>query len=205
MSEVVIVASGSGNLRSVQNAITAVGGSPTLSSDPNVVRNAERLIVPGQGRFGDCLAKLRSQDLHTAIGEFIQSGRPFFGICLGLQILFESSEEDPDAVGLGILPGHVQRFNPEDSTNKVPHMGWNEVERKGQDDPMLKGIVDSVYFYFVHSFYAPLSPDFTVLECTYEIPFSAAVRKENIFAAQFHPEKSSHLGLQLLKNFLETK
>jgi glutamine amidotransferase len=200
-ASVVIVDSGSGNLRSVERALVASGGHPVMSSDPEVVRKADRLVVPGQGAFGDCISNLKSRELEPAIRESIARGTPYFGICLGMQILFDKSEEHGEHEGLGLLPGEVVRF--EASVGKVPHMGWNSVE-KLIDDPLLRGIPDQTYFYFTHSYYVKTpASELVALQCQYGHPVVAAVRKDNLFACQFHPEKSQAAGLKLLQNFLE--
>jgi glutamine amidotransferase len=197
---VVVIDSGSGNLRSVERALAAAGGEPQVTSDPEVVSKAERIFVPGQGAFGDCVSALHDRGLDQAIREVVASGRPYFGICLGLQILFEDSEESPGTHGLGLLEGQVKRFSPE--VGKVPHMGWNAVRKGHTGIPMLKGIPEDTYFYFTHSYYAvPKSDQDVALRCDYGVPFVAAIQHENLFACQFHPEKSQGAGLKLLTNF----
>lgn len=205
---VAIVDTGSGNLRSVKKALARVGGQPTITGDPDAIRTAERLVVPGQGAFGEFVRAIREHHLEGALREFLASGRPFLGICLGMQILFEDSEEQGPVPGLGLLGGQVVRFRPRSHELKVPHMGWNQVSRPARstspDDPMLAGIPDSTFFYFVHSYHVvPRDPDVMALTCAYDIEFAAAVRKDNLFACQFHPEKSQAAGLRLLANFLE--
>jgi imidazole glycerol-phosphate synthase subunit HisH len=203
--QIAVIDSGSGNLRSVQRALMAVGGEPVLTSDPDRVRKADRIVLPGQGAFGDCMDNLRSRGLEEAIREVVRAGKPYFGICLGLQILFASSEESPASPGLALLPGRVRRFAP--TAGKVPHMGWNSVSHAGAaslgSDPLLAGIPDQTYFYFTHSFYAETDSDeLACLRCDYGGDFVAAVRKDNLFACQFHPEKSQGAGLKLLANFI---
>lgn len=198
--QIAVIDSGSGNLRSVQRALIAAGGEPSFSSDPDQVRKADRIVVPGQGAFGDCMRNLQTCGLDEAIGEVVRAGRPYLGICLGLQILFESSEESPEQAGLGILPGVVKRFAP--SVGKVPHMGWNTVHQIASD-PLMAGIPDQSYFYFTHSYYAePNDPAVAALRCDYGGEFVAAIRAGNLFACQFHPEKSQGAGLKLLSNFI---
>lgn len=202
---IAVVDSGSGNLRSVEKALAHVGGRPIVTSDPDVVRRAGKIVVPGQGAFRDCVAGLAGGGLDEAVREAIRAGRPYLGICLGLQILFEESEEHGPCRGLGIIPGRVVRFRPRDRTLKVPHMGWNEV-RVRREDPLWRGIPDGAYVYFVHSYYVvPDDPSIVVLACEYDVPFAAAVRVENVFACQFHPEKSQRVGLRLLANFVEAQ
>lgn len=201
--DVAIIDSGSGNLRSVERALVAGGATPVVTSDPAVVRTADRIVVPGQGAFGDCVVNLRARGLDQAIREHVMAGRPYFGICLGLQVLFETSEEMGQHEGLGILPGRVRRFDA--SVGKVPHMGWNSVRIRGQE-PYLRGIADGSYFYFIHSYYVvPDDAEIVSLSCEYGHEFAAAVRRDNLFACQFHPEKSQAAGLRLLANFLSDR
>ncbi len=200
-ADVAVVDSGSGNLRSVERALIAVGARPVVTSDPEIVAGAARVVVPGQGAFGDCVANLREHGLDQAIREILAKGRPYLGICLGLHVLFEESEECPDSRGLGILPGSVRRLAPE--VGKVPHMGWNSVVSKRRL-ALLANIPENTYFYFTHSYYVEAKSNAIVaLECDYGGPFVAAVQRENIFATQFHPEKSQGAGLKLLQNFIE--
>ncbi|MSP16734.1 MAG: imidazole glycerol phosphate synthase subunit HisH [Myxococcales bacterium] len=201
---IAVVDSGSGNLRSVEKALAAVGGRPIVTADPDVVRRADRVVVPGQGAFRDCMAGLAARGLDAALREVIAAGRPYLGICLGLQVLFDESEEQGPVRGLGVLAGRVVRFRPESPTRKVPHMGWNDVHlAPGRDEPNWRGLPDGAHVYFVHSYYAvPSEPGVTVLECDYGVRFAAAVRKDNVFACQFHPEKSQSVGLALLTRFV---
>jgi glutamine amidotransferase len=202
---IAIVDTGSGNLRSVAKALAHVGGAPTITSDPELVRRADRVVVPGQGAFGAFVRGMHDRGLEDALREVIAGGRPFLGICLGLQVLFDESEEQGPVPGLGVLPGRVLRFRPASAAHKVPHMGWNQVRRAGAgSDPLLAGIPDGTWFYFVHSYYAaPGRPADVALTCEYEVSFAAAVRRDNVFACQFHPEKSQAAGLRLLANFVE--
>jgi glutamine amidotransferase len=199
---IAVVDSGSGNLRSVAKALAAAGGAPVVTSDPEVVRKADRVVVPGQGAFRDCMNGLRGRGLEDAVREVIRAGRPYLGICLGLQVLFEESEEHGPCGGLGILPGRVVRFDRPGL--KVPHMGWNQVIRaRPHGDPVLEGVPDEAYVYFVHSYYVvPARDDLVALWCDYGGRFCAAVRHENLFATQFHPEKSQKVGLALLAGFV---
>jgi glutamine amidotransferase len=202
----------SGNLRSVEKALAHVGGRPTVTSDPDVIRRADTIVLPGQGAFGAFARGMVERQLEAPIREAIAAGKPLLGICLGLQVLFESSEEQGNGAripGLGLLPGHVVKFRTSmvegDRTLKVPHIGWNRVRRTplGADDPLLRGIPDDAYFYFVHSYHvAPSDSSVVALECDYGGPFAAAVRRGNLFACQFHPEKSQQLGLTILRNFV---
>jgi glutamine amidotransferase len=189
-----------GNLRSVQKAIERVGGEANISSDPSEIARAEKLILPGVGAFGDAMAEIRRRDLANPIRDFIDSGRPFLGICLGLQLLFEQSLEHGQHEGLGVLAGDVVRFDLP-PTFKVPHMGWNTVIKR-RDAPLLADTVDGTHFYFVHSYYVrPADPAVVALECDYGGRFCAMVWRENLFATQFHPEKSQEDGLKLLRAF----
>ncbi len=210
---IAVIDSGTGNLRSVEKALAAAGGEVVVTSDPAVVRRATHVVVPGQGAFRDCLAGLKQRGLDQAVREAIAAGKPYLGICLGLQVLFEESEEHGPCAGLGILGGRVIRFRPARDAGgralKVPHMGWNEVRPPAPSatggDPIWRGLGDAAHVYFVHSYYVvPEDPSIVALTCEYGIPFCAAVRRGNIFATQFHPEKSQRVGLALLRNFVAT-
>jgi imidazole glycerol-phosphate synthase subunit HisH len=194
-----------GNLRSVQKACESVGIAAKISSDPHEIAASQKLILPGVGGFGDAIAELRRRDLVEPIRDFVASGRPMLGICLGLQLLFETGYEGGTHKGLGLLPGEVVRFDWQklgvDSTLKIPHMGWNQV-RKTADAPILREIDDLTYFYFVHSYYVrPADPSIVALSCQYGIDFCAMVWKDNLYATQFHPEKSQADGMKLLSGF----
>lgn len=195
-----------GNLRSVQKAIERVGHQARVSSDPKDIATAERLILPGVGGFGEAIAEIRRRDLEQPILDFLQSNRPFLGICLGLQMLFETGYEGGTHRGLGVLPGEVVRFNI-DPALKVPHMGWNRVNEPPEFDAAgAPKITDTVapgtHFYFVHSFHVvPADPHIVALTSDYGGPFCAMVQRGSIYATQFHPEKSQAEGLQLLENF----
>jgi len=189
-----------GNLRSVQKGIERIGGEATISSDPHQIASADKLVLPGVGAFGDAMAEIRRRDLAGPIRDFIDSGRPFLGICLGLQLLFERGYEHGEHEGLGVLGGDVVRFELPHSF-KVPHMGWNTVTKQS-DAPILCDTPDGTHFYFVHSFYVrPTDPSVVALECDYGGPFCAMVWRDNLFATQFHPEKSQNDGLKLLSAF----
>ena len=189
-----------GNLRSVQKGIERVGGTAKISSDPNEIADAQQLILPGVGAFGDCMDELNRRGLADPIRDFAKSGRPFLGICLGLQVLFERGYEHGEHEGLGILAGEVVRFDI-DPALKVPHMGWNTVTRSS-DAPILQDTPDGTHFYFVHSYHVrPADPDVVALTCNYGGEFCAMVWKDNIYATQFHPEKSQSDGLKLLAAF----
>jgi imidazole glycerol-phosphate synthase subunit HisH len=197
-----------GNLRSVAKAVERVGGTAIVSSQPAELEQASHLILPGVGAFGDAIRELRQRDLVGWIRDWIAEERPFLGICLGMQLLFDWSEEGGRHEGLSVLPGKVIRFDnansPELSHRKIPHMGWNQVRSQVQDDAMLTGMSETPYVYFVHSYYV-VPDDHSVqwLTCEYGHEFCAAVRVGNMMATQFHPEKSQGNGLQMLKNFLQ--
>jgi len=189
-----------GNLRSVQKALEKVGHAAEVVSDPRKLAQADKLILPGVGGFRDAIKELTRLGQVSAIKDVIASGKPFLGICLGLQLLFDVSYEDGEHEGLGILPGEVVRFEvpPE---YKVPHMGWNQARIRNRA-PHLEGLEEGTYFYFVHSYLAkPAQPDVVSIEADYPEPFCAAVWRDNLFATQFHPEKSQANGLKLLSNF----
>jgi glutamine amidotransferase len=192
----------SGNLRSVERALVHVGGDVRVTRDPDVVRRADKIVVPGQGAFGVFMQGLVERGLGDALRETIAAGTPYLGICLGLQVLFERSEEGQCA-GLGLLRGAVTRLVPGDPRLKIPHMGWSSVDRR-REDPLLAGIADGAYFYFVHSYRVePAEPAIVALEAEHGVRFCAAIRKDNLFACQFHPEKSQAVGLHLLRTFVE--
>jgi glutamine amidotransferase len=241
-----IVDYGMGNLRSVQKGLEKVGSSAVIVRTPEAVRSAGKLILPGVGAFGDAMKHLRERELIEPVREFARSGRPFLGVCLGLQLLFDSSEEgaddleplasplvpDPsasplvpeplasrpvpgpgspasgaDVPGLGLLPGRVVHFNFRDPPAarglKVPHMGWNAVTWD-KPSPLLAGLASGTCFYFVHAYHAvPADDALTLGVCDYGYPFAAMVQRDNLFAAQFHPEKSQQAGLTILRNFAD--
>lgn len=198
---IAVVDSGSGNLRSVERALAQVGGAPQLTGDPDVVRRADLVVVPGQGAFADCMTQMRRRGLDQVLAEVVRAGRPYFGICLGLQVLFEESDEHGPVAGLGLLPGRVVRFRGEAGL-KVPHIGWNQIQVR-RAEPLLAGVPEGAHFYFIHSYCAaPADPGLVALTCDYGGEFCAAVRQGNLFACQFHPEKSQAMGLRLLTNFV---
>ncbi len=192
-----------GNIRNVVRAIDALGAESVVSSDGKEILSADRVILPGVGNFGDASKKLKISGLDQVIKEAIDRDKPFLGICLGLQLLFSDSEESPGEKGLGLIPGHVRRF-PDDMGLKIPHIGWNSLSLTGNGSRLFKGIRDDEYFYFVHSYYLDCEDEGAVAgRSDYGIIFDAAVEWGNVFACQFHPEKSSKAGLRVLKNFLE--
>lgn len=195
---------GAGNLRSVYNTFSSLGVEPEIICSPDQIGGLTHLVLPGVGSFGDCARKIRIQGLHQPVADWIAADRPFLGICVGYQVLFESGEENPEMPGLGIFKGRVVKFNLEDERMKVPHMGWNSLSIRDANDPVWEGIGESPYFYFVHSYYPVVEDDSLVAAtCSYGMDFAAAIRKGNLLATQFHPEKSQKLGAQLLANFLK--
>jgi len=197
--KLVIIDYGAGNLRSVAKAVDYLGISPVVSSSPPEIAAADAVIMPGVGAAADTMRNLRERALLEPLRDFIESGRPFLGICMGQQALFDFSEEGGHHPCLGVLAGRVRRL-PEGL--KVPHMGWNRL-RILQRHPIFDGISDDAYFYFVHSYYPePRDPSVTIAVCDYGIEFAAAVAKDNVVATQFHPEKSGQAGLRLYQNFL---
>jgi len=197
---ITIVDYGMGNLRSVQKAFERVGVQAVIADRAADVAAAERLVLPGVGAFRDAIGELRRKDLVAPILDHVTAGTPFLGICLGLQLLFDVSYEGGEYEGLGILRGRVERF-PETPGFKVPHMGWNRLRRE-QDGPALSGIPDDAHFYFVHSYHVvPEDESVVATRTDYILPFVSAVGRDNLFAVQFHPEKSQRHGLRLLQNF----
>lgn len=191
-----------GNLRSVQKGFEKVDHAAVITCDPAELARADKIVLPGVGAFADAIAELRRRELVEPIRAAVASGKPFLGICLGLQLLFDTGYEDGQHEGLGILRGEVRRFEVP-AEFKVPHMGWNQ-GRIVRRAPVLEGIADGAHFYFVHSYYVvPEDPQLVAIETDYHRPFCAAIWRDNLFATQFHPEKSQADGLRLLKNFAE--
>ena len=208
MVDIAVIDYGMGNLRSVQQALRNVAPDAVIAvtDDPRVVAQASRVVFPGQGAMPDCMREMDARGLRGAVLQAARS-KPFLGICIGLQMLFEHSAEG-DIAGLGILPGEVVRFagnlrDAQDNKLKVPHMGWNEVRHKVDDHPLWQGIPQDARFYFVHSYYVQ-TQDARLVQATsnYPQPFVCAVARDNLFAVQFHPEKSQSAGLTLLRNFV---
>jgi glutamine amidotransferase len=195
-----------GNLRSVERALAAAGGRVVVTSDPDVVRKADKVVVPGQGAFGTfARAAKDARGLGDVLREVITRGTPFFGICLGMQVLFDESEEQGPMPGLGFIAGRVVRFRLADPHLKIPHIGWNSLRRTHEREPLLDGLGGEPYAYFDHSYFAaPADPGVVALACDYGGEFCAAVRKDNLFACQFHPEKSQRVGLTILRNFVRS-
>lgn len=196
-----IVDYGRGNIRSVENAFLAIGADAILVTTPEQLLDITHLVLPGQGEFGDCAANLKSQGMFDAIRKWTAEDKPYLGICVGYQLIFETSDESPNAEGLAILPGTVKRFP--NVGLKIPHMGWNSIQPRNHEDALWQNMPAEPFFYFVHSYYPePSNDQHVAASCDYALPFAAAVRRGNLVATQFHPEKSQHNGLQLLRNFL---
>jgi len=195
---------GSGNLRSVHKALLAAGADVRLAQRPDEIGDARGLVLPGVGAFDDCINAMQRQELLGASRDFIRSGKPFLGICVGYQALFERSEEfNSCAAGLGVFQGSVVRFSEKQGL-KIPEIGWNQVKLAKADCPLYRGIPDDSHFYFVHSFFPKPKDDSIVATRTdYGETFASSVWKDNVYATQFHPEKSQRAGLQLLKNFVD--
>ena len=193
---------GAGNVRSVQKALTAAGGEVALVSSPEKVARADSVVLPGVGAFDDCVNAMQQQELFGAAKDFIRTGKPFLGICVGYQALFEKSEEfSSRAAGLGVFGGRVVRFTK--SEIKVPQIGWNEVEFEKPECPILTGIESGSHFYFVHSYFPkPTDESIVATRTTYGESFASAAWHDNVFATQFHPEKSQKVGLKMLENFV---
>ena len=201
--KIVIVDYGMGNLRNVQKAFEKIGCEARLTRNKNEIGRASAIVLPGVGAFKDCMENLEKYELVEILLRSIEKGKPYLGICLGLQILFSESEEFGSHKGLDLIKGKVVRFVP-DPEHKVPHMGWNTIEKE-KEVPVLRGIESGDFFYFVHSYY--VTPDETQWVSsltTYGKPFVSSIWKENLFATQFHPEKSQQKGLRILENFVKT-
>lgn len=191
-----------GNIRSVEKAVAKLGQEVWITRDRERIMNADKVILPGVGSFGDAMAHLQEYNLVEVIKDAVAEKKPFLGICLGLQLLYESSEETPGVKGLGILKGKILKI-PEQEGLKIPHMGWNSLHLQN-DGRLFRGIEQNPYVYFVHSYYLKAEEEETVKATTeYSVKIHASVEKDNVFACQFHPEKSGELGLQILKNFAE--
>lgn len=189
---------GAGNLRSVQNTLAEIGAEYELVRDAAGLQRATKIILPGVGHFGQMMRSLDELAVRDALRERMTAGVPFLGICLGMQALFEGSEEAPDRPGLALFPGSVKRFAP---GARVPHMGWNQIT-PARASRLLMGLPSDPYVYFAHSYYVPETP-VTAATCTYTVPYTAILESRNIHGVQFHPEKSGSVGLKIVKNFLE--
>lgn len=196
-----IIDYGMGNIHSVKKALESLGGEAEVVADPRLVGRYAKLVLPGVGAFGDAMDALSRTGMATAMKEYIGTGRPFLGICLGMHLLFEESEESPGVKGLAVLPGRVRKF-PGNAGFKVPQMGWNSITRR-LECPLLNGLPEDNSVYFCHSYY-PETPDKGIEAAVtgYDVTFPSVVWKKNIFACQFHPEKSQATGLRMLKNFV---
>jgi glutamine amidotransferase len=197
---IAIVDYGMGNLKSVTNAFKSLDAGVVVTSDAKEIQKSHALVVPGVGAFGKCIDNLKKYGLFSVLKEQISEGKPYLGICLGMQILLEGSEESPGIDGLGVIQGQVVRFQ---GSMKIPHMGWNSA-KVVKPLKIFEGIPDESYFYFVHSFYPHPTEDVAATITEYGVPFASSISKGNVFACQFHPEKSQHIGLQMLKNFVST-
>lgn len=195
---------GSGNLRSVEKALRKVGADVRLVTRPKGMKDADAVVLPGVGAFDDCLTAMQRQDLQAGVRDFIPTGRPFLGICVGYQALFERSEEfNSCALGLRVFEGKVVRFSGKSGV-KIPQIGWNQINIQRPDCPLYRGIPDQSYVYFVHSFFPqPQDPTIAATTTEYGETFVSSVWRDNVFATQFHPEKSQEVGLKLLKNFVD--
>ncbi len=190
-----------GNIKSVEKALTALGETVVITRDKDTLLGADKVILPGVGAFGDAMAKLRKYELEQVIHEIVDRQTPFMGICLGLQLLFEASEEAPEVSGLGILKGRITKI-PENTALKVPQIGWNSLKFPNRGK-LFQGIAEDSYVYFVHSYYLQADePEIVTATTEYVTQIHASVEKGNVYACQFHPEKSSDVGLQILKNFV---
>jgi glutamine amidotransferase len=195
---------GAGNLRSVEKALRFVGGDVELVQSPDGTKDASAVVLPGVGAFDDCVNAMQRQELIEASREFIKTGRPFLGICVGYQAMFERSEEfDSRAAGMGLFEGSVVRF-PAGQGLKIPQIGWNQIEIVQPDCPLFEGVENGSHVYFVHSFY-PQPEDDSIAACrtTYGVEFASAIWRDNVYATQFHPEKSQKVGLTILENFVK--
>jgi imidazole glycerol-phosphate synthase subunit HisH len=191
---------GIGNLHSAHKALARQGADARLTVDPGLIAAAEAVVLPGVGAFGACMAALRDSGLEQPVRDAVASGRPFLGVCIGTQMLFDDSEEAPGVRGLGVIPGRVTRIPP---GVKHPQMQWNRIEIDAEDEPMFAGLGEGPWFYFVHSLHpVPTDPGAVVATCEYGGPVNAAFRVGNVFATQFHPEKSAGAGRKLLANFV---
>ena len=200
-SKIGVVDYGGGNIRSLLKALETLGAKPNLVEGPGQMEDTDVLFFPGQGAFGDCMEKLHDRGLVSALLGWIRADRPFFGICVGYQLLFESSEESPGVGGLSVFPGKVTRFPARGL--KVPHMGWNGAMLSTPDSAPWTGLGEEPYFYYVHSYFPiPVDPGLTAARSTYGVQFSGAIQHGRLIATQFHPEKSQKAGMKLLGNFL---
>ena len=199
---IAIIDYGMGNIHSVRKALELYGAKIKVTNDPEEIASCKKIVLPGVGAFGDAIAELDKQGLSALIKNEVKNKKPFLGICLGMQLLFEKSEEAPKCKGLGIIKGEVKKFSGKDL--KVPHMGWNELKRKAQGCPLLEDIPDSSFVYFCHSYYPQPKDENVVAAVTgYGIDFASVVWQDNVYGAQFHPEKSQSVGLKIMESFVK--
>lgn len=205
---IAVIDYGMGNLRSVQKALEVSGAKTKVTSRAKDLEACDKLVFPGVGAFGAAMQELKRLKLIDPIKDAIKEGKPFLGLCLGLQLLFEKSEEAPGVKGLAILDGEVKRFKFRDSSLKVPHMGWNSIKSQGHQvtrSQVLEGVKDGSYVYFVHSYYVkPKDKDVVLTTTNYGIDFTSGVKADNVYGLQFHPEKSQDVGLRILRNFIRS-
>jgi glutamine amidotransferase len=200
---IAIIDYGMGNIHSVNKALQLLGAQTKITNNPKEILGADKAVLPGVGAFDDAVLELEKQGLIKAINQFVKSGKPLLGICLGMQLFFEESDEAKDKKGLGLLKGSVKRFAHKDNL-KVPHMGWNQIKVINKACSLFKGIDDGSFVYFCHSYYAePGESSLTAVSCDYGDDFAAAVYKDNLYGVQFHPEKSQRTGLNILENFVK--
>ncbi len=200
---IAVIDYGIGNLHSAQKSLETCGADARLTADPALIASADGVVLPGVGAFGACMNALRERKLEQPTLDAVESGRPFLGICVGMQMLFTTSQENPEAHGLGVIPGEVQ-WIPRTGDLKIPQMQWNRLDITAPDDPMLSDLGDEAWLYFVHSLHGvPTDPSMVTATVEYGITVNAAFRNGNVFAAQFHPEKSSRPGLAMLTNFVK--
>ncbi len=198
---IAVIDYGAGNLQSVVKAFNFIGCDVLVTADKNELKNAEAAVLPGVGAFGDAMNCLKSSHFVNPVLDFIEKGKPFLGICLGLQLLFEGSDESPGVSGLGVLDGKIIKI-PAETGLKIPHVGWNSIDIKNHDG-LFQGLEPNPYVYFVHSYYLKAEkPEVVSSTATYGVQIDASVQYGNLFATQFHPEKSGKIGLQMLKNFI---
>ncbi len=199
---IAIIDYGAGNIRSVYKALKFIGAECKITSDKNEILSAAAAILPGQGAFGDCMSSMEKYGIRDTVKEFISSGKPFLGICVGLQLLFEESEESTGVKGLGVFKGKIKKI-PYEEGLKIPHMGWNSLDIL-KSDGIFRGVENGSYVYFVHSYYLDADDkDIVSAQTEYGVKIDASISKDNVFATQFHPEKSGDTGLKMLKNFVE--
>jgi glutamine amidotransferase len=200
---IAIIDYGMGNIHSVQKALESYGAKTTVTNQPQVLEDCDKVVLPGVGAFSDALEELKGHLLIASLIEHIKNKRTFLGICLGMQLLFNESEEAPGKNGLGIFGGEVKKF-PDKKSLLVPHMGWNQLKKVASGCPLLKGIPESSYVYFCHSYYPEvLDQDIIAATTDYGLDFPAVIWKDNIYGVQFHPEKSQEIGLRMIKNFVQ--